>query len=413
MTPHAPPAAQPVFIARQPIYDRANRRIAYELLYRHSQHATSAGLVSADTMCSDTALHAVVSIGLDRLVGTSVAFVNLTRDHLLGELYRIFEPKAVVLELLETIDGDQEVIAACERAIEDGYTLALDDYDARDSLDPLLPLVKLIKVDVLGKTREEIEPVVSRLRARGLTVLAERVETVEMLRMCEALGCALFQGYVFSRPEVLDGRVLSVEQASMLNIAALLGDTSVTDDTIADAFRSNPALSLALLRIVNAAAYGGRGVESIPHAIRLIGRAALSRWLLVMLVTSMGKESPIATELVAETLVRARFCELLAMRLSPSQAASHFLMGLLSRLDMLLGEPMDTVLQRLPVSPEVRDALLHRRGRHALHLSLAEHYESGNWTEVDAALDAISGTRAELGMLYAEAVAWAVERTTG
>jgi EAL and modified HD-GYP domain-containing signal transduction protein len=296
---------------------------------------------------------------------------------------------------------------------QDGYTLALDDYDSRPSLDPLLPLVKLIKLDVLGKTREQIEPAVVRLRARGLTVLAERVETVEMLKLCEALGCALFQGYVFSRPEVLDGRVLSVEQASMLNIAALLGDTAVSDDTIADAFRSNPALSLALLRIVNAAAYGGRGVESIPHAIRLIGRAALSRWLLVMLVTSMGKESPIATELVVETLVRARFCEVLALRLSPAQAASHFLMGLLSRLDMLLGEPMDQVLQRLPVSPEVRDALLLRQGRHALHLSLAEHYEGGVWAKVDATLDAIGGTRAELGALYAESVAWAVERTTG
>jgi EAL and modified HD-GYP domain-containing signal transduction protein len=121
MTPPAlEPAAQPVFIARQPIFDRANRRIAYELLYRHSQHATNAGNVSADTMCSDTALHAVVSIGLDRLVGTSVAFVNLTREHLLGELYKIFDPKAVVLELLETIDGDAEVVAACERAIRTG-----------------------------------------------------------------------------------------------------------------------------------------------------------------------------------------------------------------------------------------------------------------------------------------------------
>ena len=105
-----PPTAQHVFIARQPIFDTHRRRVAYELLYRAHRDATQAIGLSESHMCGDTALHALLSIGLDRLTAGATAFVNITREHLLGELYKIFDPTAVVLELLETVDGDAAVV---------------------------------------------------------------------------------------------------------------------------------------------------------------------------------------------------------------------------------------------------------------------------------------------------------------
>ncbi len=347
-------AAQHVFIARQPIFDAGNRRVAYELLYRDSRTATDAGRISADMMCSDTALHAVVSIGLDRLTGGATAFVNLTRDHFLGELHRVFEPANVVLELLESIDGDPDVVAACEQAVAAGYTLALDDYDGRPSLDTLLPFVKIVKLDVLNRTRDELAPTVARLKEYGLTVLAERVETGEMRAMCQSLGCSLFQGYVFARPETLGGRSLSVEQTTMLNIVSMLGDP--------------------------------------------------------MLVTSVGSANPVVGEAVAHALVRARFCELLTIRSGTGDPSARFLVGLLSRLDMLLGEPLEKVLERMPVTNEVRDALLTGQGPHAPVFSLALAYESADWETVDAYLGRSESGVRELGEIYSQATAWAAEQ---
>jgi len=286
-----PPAtAQHVFIARQPIFDAQETRVAYELLYRATREATRAylGEVSPSLMCGDTALHALLSIGLDRLTHGAVAYMNVTEEHLLGELYKIFDPAAVVLELLETVEGTPAVVDACRRAVADGYTLALDDYDGRASLDALLPFVKVVKVDVLDRDVRVLGPWVARLRERGLTVLAERVETQEALAAARAIGCTLFQGYVFSRPETLDGRSVNVHQAAVLQIVGLLNEPDATDNALEEAFRSHPSLSLSLLRIVNSAAFGGRGVDSIPHALQLIGREALSRWMLIMLVATVA-----------------------------------------------------------------------------------------------------------------------------
>lgn len=402
--------AQTVYIARQPIFDAGNRRVAYELLYRATANATDAGRVSEDVMCSDTALHSVVSIGLDRLTGGAIAFVNVTREHLLAELYKIFDPTTVVLELLETVECDDDVIAACARAVADGYTLALDDYDGRDSLDPLLPLVKIIKLDVLGKTAEMLTPSVARLKAMGLTILAERVETGAMRALCQQLGCSLFQGYVFSRPETLAGRAITVQQTTMINIMGLLGDPTITDTVLEEAFQSHPALSIALLRIVNSASFGARSVESIPHAIRLIGREALSRWLLVMLVSSVASQSPVANEVVLQALVRGRFCELVTSRSGSGDPGARFLVGLLSRIDVMLGQPMARVLERLPVSAAVQDALLHGVGPHAATLGLAIAYEQGAWDDVDACEREASADGGALAVIYGEATQWATER---
>ena len=405
-----PPTAQNVFMARQPIFDANSKRIAYELLYRANRDATqAAGLTDAQRL-GDTALHALMSIGLSRLTSGTTAYVNITREHLVADLYKMFDPSSVVLELLETIEGDEAVVAACERAVAMGYRLALDDYDGRAALEALLPFASIIKLDVLGKTAEEIAPAVARLKALGLTVLAEKVETAEMLSTCQALGCSLFQGYVFSRPETLSGRAVSVQQTTMFNVMALLNKPDVTEAALEDAFRSHPSLSLSLLRIVNSASFGSRSVDSIGQAIRLIGRQALSRWVLIMLASSVGSQSPVAYEAVVQALVRGRFLETVTARGIPGDPAARFLVGLLSRMDVLLGMPMPAVLERLPVSGDVRDALIAGTGPHAAVLRLAVAYERGEWGNVDATEGMPPALEADLSRLYADAAVWASER---
>ncbi len=403
-----PPTAQDVCLARQPIFDLGNRCVAYELLYRANAVSTSAGGFSVDAMCSDTALHAVVSIGLDRLTAGAPAWINLGREHLVADLYRVFNPREVVLELLETITPDQQVIDACRRAVSEGYTIALDDFEGKSSWVPLLEIASIVKVDVLGHDAVSLSSFIAPLRRyTHLTLLAERVETGSMRVLCAKLGFSLFQGYYFSRPETLGGRALSLQQVTIANLLQLLSDPEVSERALDEAFGSHPSLSYALLRIVNSASLGFRNVESIPYAVQLLGRAALSRWLLILLVSGVASRNPIAQEAVKHALVRARFCEIVTAATGSGDPSARFLVGLLSRFDVLLGLPMTEVLDRLPVSADVRDALLHGVGPHAHVLSLIEAYEHAAWETVSE-LGATTG--ASLGEAYVQAVTWAESR---
>ena len=407
-TPSLPPTAQDVCLARQPIFDLGNRVVAYELLYRANQVSTTAGGFSIDAMCSDTALHAVVSIGLDRLTAGAPAWVNLGREHLVADLYRVFNPREVVLELLETITPDAEVIEACRRAVAEGYTIALDDFEGKASWGPLLELASIVKVDVLGHSALSLAEFIAPLkRYPNVKLLAERVETGSMRLLCGKLGFSLFQGYYFSRPETLGGRALSLQQVTIANLLRLLSDPEVSERALDEAFQSHPSLSYALLRIVNSASMGFRNVESIPYAVQLLGRAALSRWLLILLVSGVASRSPIAQEAVKHALVRARFCELVTESRRSGDPSARFLVGLLSRFDVLLGLPMTEVLGRLPVSADVRDALLHGVGPHAGVLALVEAYEHAAW---DAVSELGDGTSAPFREMYAQAVTWAESR---
>jgi EAL and modified HD-GYP domain-containing signal transduction protein len=337
--------------------------------------------------------------------------VNHTRDFLVRELYELFEPKSVVIELLETVKPDAEVVAACKRLVGRGYTLALDDFVHAPEYKPLLELAKIVKVDVLNQSEQDLARVVAQLKPYDVRLLAERVETSEVRDTCKRLGFTLFQGYYFSRPQIVSHRELSVDQTTMLRLMNLLDDHGAGDAQIEEAFRSDPSLSYKLLRIANSAAFAGREVQSIGYALRLVGRGVLHRWLTLLLVSSVASRNGIAHELVQSALMRARLCELSGQASGRrADMGPLFLVGLFSLLDALLRMPMAGILDRMNIDLAVRDALLTRSGPYAAVLQLVEAQERGDWLAVGDAAKAAGVPLSELPVMYRDALGWAAER---
>ena len=414
--PAAPTATgiHDVFVARQPIFDAKDRLFAYELLYRSGAQQNFANGVSADQMCTDTVIHALLSIGMSPLTGGTVAFVNMTRDFLLSGQYQLFEPATVVIELLETVEPDAEVIAACEELTRRGYVLALDDFVNAPGYEPLLKLASIVKIDVLNRPESELRQVADELRRHDVRLLAERVENAEVRDMCVRLGYTLFQGYFYSKPQIVSHRELSVEHSTMMRLLNLLDDPKASDGEIENAFKSDPSLSYKLLRIANSAAFGGRDVQSIGFALRMVGRGVLHRWLTLLLVSSVASNNGIALELVLAALVRARLAELVGERTGRRASVGPlFLVGLFSLLDALLRMPMEGVLSRMAIAQEVKDALLMRSGPYAGTLALVEAQERGDWEAVVDASAAVGLTPSQVSTLYTEALGWAGERVRG
>ncbi|GJG86546.1 hypothetical protein tb265_17270 [Gemmatimonadetes bacterium T265] len=407
-----------VFVARQPIFGEDDRLFAYELLYRSNAVQTFADGVSQDQMCTDTVLHTLMTIGLAPLTGGTLAFVNLTREFLLNRLYELFEPSTVMIELLETVEPDDEVVRACERLVSSGYSLALDDFVNRPAYEPLLKLASVVKIDVLGKSEAELKRTADELRPYGVRLLAERVETSEVRDSCRRLGYTLFQGYFYSRPQVVSHRELGVEHSTLVRLMNMLDDPAAADADIEQAFKGDPSLSYKLLRIANSAAFSGREVSSIGFALRMVGRKPLHRWLTLLFVSSMAARSGISRELVLAALARGRLSELVGERgaqargLRASMVATGplFLTGLFSLLDVLLRMPMDGVLARLAISAEVKAALLTRSGPYAATLALVEAQERGDWDAVGDAAAAVGVAPSVVSSDYTTALGWARDR---
>lgn len=400
-----------VFVARQPIFDARDVLYGYELLYRRDDLSTSADGSDANAMSARVLSNAMLGIGMRALTGGVPGFVNFTRDQLIAGTYELLPPDEVVIELLESIRGDDEILAACQAMRAAGYRFALDDFVHAPSLDPLIPLASIVKVDVLGREDDDLRAVLAQLQGFTGLLLAERVEDAAMHARCVALGFTLFQGYFHARPQTMAAEDLEVGQLTILRLLTLLRDETVTSEDLEHALRSDPALTYKVLRIVNAASMGGRGIESIQHALLLVGREMLHRWLTVILVASFATDGGTARELATTALVRARFCELLAQVSRKKPPASLlFMMGLLSVMDRLMRVPMTQVLELVAVSPDVRSALLTRAGAHGHMLVLVEAYERADWDAVSR-LTAIAGvTNAQAVDAYAEALTWAAQQ---
>jgi len=275
-------------------------------------------------------------------------------------------------------------------------------------------MAKIVKIDVLNRPEAELKGVARDLLPYGVRLLAERVETAEVRDVCKRLGFTLFQGYYYSKPQIVSHRELSVEHTTMLRLLALLDKAAATDAEIEDGFRSDPSLTYKLLRIANSAAFGGRDVQSIGFALRMVGRKVLHRWLSLLLISSVASNSGIAGELVNAALVRARLCELIGQRTGrKADMGPLFLVGLFSLLDVLLRMPMEGILSRMAIAPDVRDALVSRSGPYAAILALVEAQERGDWQAVHDAAAAVGVGAGDVSVAYTEALTWAAERANG
>lgn len=395
-------------IARQPIFDTKDQLVGFELLFRADREATDSGGATTAVVASSTVLQAVLSIGLEKLAEGARVWLNCTEELLVERGWEVLDPARVTLEVLETVEPTEAVIAACRDAKAKGYRVALDDFVFSPAWIPLLELCDVVKIDVLGRTTEELAAIVASLRRYKVPLLAERVETEAMRATCARLGFRLFQGYFYQRPETVVRRDLPVGAAAAFRLMSLVGDESTPTAELDATIRRDPGLAFKLLRLVNNASTGVRGVESIEHALLLTGRTTLSRWLSMLLMADMARGGGRRREQFKLGLTRARLLELLDAEGDPG---ARFLLGLVSMLPTLLDTTADELVERLQLARPLAEALLDRVRPWGPLLTAVEAYEVGDWAAVEAA-EGGPGLAA-VARHYPTALAWAIEQVAG
>jgi c-di-GMP-related signal transduction protein len=410
-TPAAPGGGdERVFIARQPIFEARHQRLyGYELLFRSSEEntytATDGRLASSQTIS-----RAIHSIGLDAVVGDRKAFINLTRDLLLEEIYCVLPPEQCVVEILEDLTLDAEVVAACAKLRAAGYGLALDDVTDVKRVEPLAEYADIIKVD-LSMIPPENRPAVFRdLAPFKNKLLAEKVETKEDYEQALALGCQYVQGYFFCRPEMMRGKSLVGAELIYLKFVAEVNKPQLDYAALERVIKQDVSLAYNLLRYLKSAALGVRNkVTSIHQALVLLGERPLRKWGSLVAVTGMYSKKP--SELMVTSLVRANFCEAIAIRQNlPQHQLDMFLIGLLSSIDAVLNMPMAEILEQTCVSDAVRMVLLNDPAAPkelARMFALALACERGAWGTVVKASAGLRLTQGDIATVYYDALTFA------
>jgi len=358
------------------------------LLFRANGSDHHAKFTDGEQATSQLLVNALMEIGLPKLVGTHPAFVNLTERFIIEGLPNAMAPEQVVLEVLEDVLPGPELLAALQRLKQDGYTIALDDFEYDDSKRPLVELASLIKLDVLSLNPRELKNHVSILKAFDVPLLAEKVETQEDFHTCKALGFDYFQGYFFCKPDLVKGEHTPSCRTLILRLL------------LADLIAQDVSFSYRILRYINSAQFATpRKIESIQSAATMIGLQRIKTWLTILAMSQVDDKP---YELLLTSLIRARMCENLG-KAAGQPNSSAFTTGLFSALDALTDQPLENVLASLPLADDINRALLQHEGGLGQLLALVLAYEAGDWDGVEAAVfDGIAPQKA-----YLEAVEWA------
>lgn len=362
-----------VHVGRQPVFDRAGGTVGHELLFRDGD-VLHAQVVSGTAASARVILSSLLDIGLDTLVGDGLAFVNLPRAFVTGDLPLPPDTGRLVLEVLEDVGHDAELQAGIRRLRAEGQRLALDDFVWTEASAALLPDVDIVKVDVL-QHGDDVPDLVRRLHAAGVEVVAEKIETPGQLATCRDLGVEYYQGYLLQRPQVMRGRSLTAGQLACMGLVQALRRPDVQVNELVDLVRGDAGLSYRLLRAANGASLGlSRRVTTVREALLMLGFAKLRRWSLLMLAADMPSGMEAGVE---AALLRASMCERMAQGAGATDPDEAFVVGLLSSLDLLLGQPIEQVLALLPLAPQTRAAVLSREGPLGEVLACVLSYEQG------------------------------------
>ena len=398
-------AAEPTFVARQPILDSRHRVFGYELLFRSSALSeTCQG--RPDVASASVITNAVLTVGQDALTHGRRAFINVTREVLVQGVPAVLPSARVVLEVTEDIEPDAEVLRACRDLRRAGYSIALDDFVLTERTAAFIPYANFIKVDFLGSEADARAEIAARCAPDGIALIAEKIETIEAFEIAHGEGHAYFQGFFFGRPVIKAGRALPGQHVHSLRLLGALQNPDISADEIENLVKPDIRLCYLILRTVNSAGFALRStVHSIRDALVLIGHDSVRRWASLWVLAGLGDAGH--PELVAMSATRGRCCELLDTRSCDSGTPDGFLVGMCSLLDAILSTSMVEIVEHLPLADVTRAALLGEDTPSRRRLNCVVAYERGDWAGALRLAPGAGINPACLPEVHAQAWQWA------
>jgi len=367
-----------LYIARQPIFDKNMKVVAYELLYRSGMDNYS------NVVDGDDATLAVINnaaMNFDTLTNGKPGFINFTHKLICDEIPTLFQSKNIVIEVLEDIIPDDNLIAALKSLRNKGYIIALDDFVYGSKQQSIFNFADIIKVDFRLSTDLEKKKTIHELSNGRIKFLAEKVETIEEFRMAKRLGYTYFQGFFFSKPIMVQSKDVNIITPIFIQIFDEICKDEPNLIRLSTLIGSDLSLSYKLLKLINSASfYNVSKVSSIHQAIVILGLRELKKWITIVMMKDMSKDKP--DELLRQSLIRAKLFESIIKQLGMINKTSEaFLVGLFSMINVLVNKPIEEIVNELPLTEEIKNILLGKDVLFNNVLNIVKSYEKAEWNE--------------------------------
>lgn len=373
------------FIGRQAILDQQQKVYAYEILFRSGLKNAFDPTLDGNVATQSVMVGAMLEFGLKKLVSDKKAFINFTEQNLLNRAPKLLPPENVVVEILENVQPTPKIVEAVRELKAEGYKIALDDFVLLPGYEPLIEMADIIKVDFRITTDPEERQKLREILPSHVRLLAEKIETEEEFHQAMAFGYVLFQGYFFCKPAILHQKKLTSNALSRMRLLKEINRQNVDFASMTNIISSDTNLVHKLLTYINSAGIGLLNhVSNLKQATVLLGASGVKRWVTLISLQTFSEDKP--PELFTLSLLRAKFCELIAGELKRPGLTQDagFLIGMFSLLDVLLMLPMEEVLKEVALADDLNAALLGEDNDLRRILDLVIAYEKGDWDKVIA-----------------------------
>jgi EAL and modified HD-GYP domain-containing signal transduction protein len=395
------------FIGRQPVLNRNQQLIGYELLFRPHAQADSAGHTAPLQADTQVLVNTLNHMGTSWLVGNKLAFINVGEEMLTSDFLELLPPRRIILEIAPDIPLCSELQSRVRHLRSLGFSIALDNFSFDAPSSAFLDQTSYVKLDVGNPDAAQFQLSAARLRSFPVNRIAERVETYEQYRLCHDLGLDGFQGFYFAKPETLSARVINGTFSNTLALLNLLRqDADIVE--LENVLKRDVGLSYKLLRYVNSAAAGlNTTITSFAHAVTVLGYKKLYRWLTLLLVTA-DEGGTVPPALQKTVVTRGRLMELIGIHkhLDHEHCDNLFIVGMFSLLDVLFDMPMTAVLEHLHMPENIQSALLGRSSEFTHYLLLARACEDQSMRGVNELCARLELSSADFNLAHTSALAW-------
>ncbi|MDD9179783.1 MULTISPECIES: EAL and HDOD domain-containing protein [Aliivibrio] len=395
------------YVARQPILSRKKQTIGYELLFRDGE-SNAFPNIEANQATSRLLVENFMSTGCNPALESPRSFINFPQESLISLVPTAFPKRKIVVEVLETCIPNDELFSAIKHLHRMGYIIALDDFSLDAVWDRFLPYSHIVKLDIMQLGIDVACEYVKQRKQQGCKqhYLAEKVETNDEFQQVFDAGFHFYQGYFFSKPEIIKNRVVKPEELLTMQLYQEVCREEVDFSRIEQLIAQDVSLSYQLLKFVNTASVRLENpISSFKQALVYLGEEQIKMFVTLIATAHAAINKP--KELYKQSLVKGRFCELMICRIqngTPGQQA--FIVGLFSLLDALLDRKIDDVLEQLSLAREIEQAILLREGLLGSMLELYEGIDKGDWKSIDQTSRLLGFSPKTVEKTYQDAEKW-------